>query len=183
MKPIASLGIVVALALTSMARGQGAAQSAASAPTPPLIYNAEIVGRASEAEYRVRYDRMWALVAESNYDEALPELIWLWKATDNKATVGEPAIRAEIIEGIGRIAAHHEPTRTYFSKVLDDLGAYIREDRQRSFSEWSDWADLSRAMGQEDRLIRLYDERKTPEGGLPMFVLYNTDPKRAQSKG
>jgi hypothetical protein len=123
----------------------------------------------SEAEVKERYDLAWKLVRADDYDSALEEFAWLWQATDNKASPWEPEIWHRIIESIGRVAAFHEPTRRRFTAILDDLDAYVRSDPPQSAREWSDWAELSRAMQQDDRLIRLYEERRSPDGSLHAF--------------
>jgi hypothetical protein len=136
-------------------------------PVPPPAREQPPLG--SEAEVNERYDRAWKLVREGDYGAALEEFVWLWQATDNKASPWEPEIRHRIIESIGRVADDHEPTHRRFTAILDDLDAYVRSDPPQSCREWSDWAELSRAMHQDDRLIRLYEERRSPDGSLHAF--------------
>lgn len=125
----------------------------------------------SEAEVEQRYEHACELIDADDYDAALTEVSWLWTATDNKQSAFEPAIRSFIIESIGQLADRHEPTRLHFTTVLDGLDAFVRGDPPQSFREWTDWADLSRAMHQEDRLIRLYEERRAPDGSLEVSRL------------
>jgi len=137
-------------------------------PVPPPAREQPPLG--SEAEVNERYDLAWELVRADDYRSALEEFVWLWQATDNKASPWEPEIRHRIIRSIGRVAAYHEPTRRRFTAILDDLDAYVRSDPPQSSREWSDWAELSRAMQQDERLTRLYEERRSPDGSLSAFA-------------
>jgi len=130
---------------------------------------------APAAEVEARYAHAWELVRAGDSDAALEDWLWLWSATDNKASAFEPTIRGQIIESIGQVAAHHEPTRVRFTAILDEVEAFIRRDPPQAFREWTDWADLSRAMKQEDRLVRLYEERRKPDGSLSAFAPLSKD--------
>jgi len=124
----------------------------------------------SEEEVQVRYDRAKTLVRAGNHDLALEEFVWLWTATDNKASPWEPRIRPRIIASIGRLAERHEPTRIRFTAILDEIDAFIRKDPTQAVREWTDWAALSRALNQEGRLVTLYEERRAPDGSLQRFA-------------
>lgn len=193
MKSITLLSVTALLVLTWTTSCRTAAQSAEADPAPASAEVIDQLDADSEAAYRARYDQMWALVAERKYDEALAGLIWLWEATDNKASAFEPAIRTEVIESIGRIAAHHAPTRAYFIGVLDGLEAIVRanpvlfpqafiqfiqrksDPPRTTFREWIDWPALSRALGEEHRVIGLYDEWKKPSGAAEGLHPYARD--------
>lgn len=125
----------------------------------------------SPAECDRRYKRAWELIRANDYDGALEEFVWLWYATDNKVSAFEPAIRTPIIQSIGRLAPYHQPTNLKFTAVLDELEQYVRS-HEKAYREWTDWADLSRAMGQEERLIRLYEERREPDGSIKGFDIH-----------
>ena len=140
--------------------------------TQPLVTRPGNQRLATELEARQRYDHAWELVRARDYDAALADFVWLWDATNNKESAFEPQIRHSIIASIGRIAPHHEPTRLKFTAVLDELEHYIQHPIGKSFREWTDWAELSRAMSQEERLVQMYERRRQQDGSIRGFDIH-----------
>ena len=129
---------------------------------------------ASEAVLKKRYDHAWDLVRAGDYDGALEDFAWLWDETDkgDGSDMEVAAVRDALLKSIARVAPCHEPTRVRFTAILDELETFVRKDQPPStYREWIDWETLSRALKQEDRLIRLYEERRQPDGSIDTDAL------------
>jgi hypothetical protein len=139
---------------------------------PKLRAGSKPQSLSSPSDIKRRYEHAWDLVQSCDYSGALAEFVWLWDATAD--TSNEASLyRSHVIESIGRLAPFHEPTHQMFVAVLDELEAFIRkESSPRSYREWDDWAELSRALAQEERLIRLYEERRQPDGSVNSSAIH-----------
>jgi alkylhydroperoxidase family enzyme len=129
-------------------------------PQPPSFHALEL-----------RYQEAWKRVGKRDYDGALDGLRWLWEHTPDRASMEQASIREAVVDSAGRLAPVHEPTRIEFTAILDGLEESIRQDPLRLPGEWSDWAELSRAMGQQERVIRLYEEWRRPDGTLDTHIV------------
>jgi hypothetical protein len=123
-----------------------------------------------EEEFEPRFDHARKLVESQDLDAALVEFEWLWDATNNLGSAFEPAIRPTIVKAIGELAAQHAATREHFTAIFEDLDAKVRANTPPVFRYWTDWADLGRALKLDDRILKLYLERRSQSGAIRTFT-------------
>lgn len=107
------------------------------------------------------------LSMKGQHDEALIELDRLWEVAAPPGWEDQPLSSTEmqLLEAIGREAAEHAPTQAHFAKLFDELDTEVRGGAA-TMHEWASWAQLGRTLKLDDRIVKLYLERRSPEGAL-----------------
>ncbi len=112
-----------------------------------------------------RYDAAREALQRREYDLALEHYLWLWPNT--READGYGGVRLSfMLSDMARLASRHEPARTAFLKILEELQVRVDRVVVPTFQDWQEWSSMCENFDARERVVAWYEARSDAEGRL-----------------